>query len=98
MSVPASGDKDSSNLPVIDKIAHFLLFGVLYALLFDLLSYFLPKRWNMAVSSAFVVGCILLSEYMQVYIPGRGVSFYDGLFGALGLLTGIIIIKYGFKR
>lgn len=76
-----------------DKIVHFVLFTVFSALIIVGIRNF--KRIFYLTNSSFVltlgVGCTFVTELAQRWIPGRTVSFFDGLANIAGVFFGIIV-------
>lgn len=76
-----------------DKLVHFVLFTVLSALIIIGMRNF--KRVFYLTNSSFVltlgVGCTFVSELAQKWIPGRSMSFFDGLANVAGVFFGIIV-------
>lgn len=73
----------------IDKIVHFLLFGVFSLLLAYFLEEFkvVGKLYKVILISSFVsISYASLMEIIQAYVPSRTKSIYDFLSGALGAI------------
>lgn len=78
----------------VRKVAHFTEYFILGILLYKTL--FLYKK---QVYSAIPLGVIyaISDEIHQYFVPGRVADIMDVLIDSMGLLVGIVIIKY-FKR
>lgn len=73
----------------LDKIGHFLLFGLLATLLIRNQE-FLQARWKGALAAALIVSFYgAFDEFRQSLTPGRSVEFYDWLADTLGSLVAV---------
>lgn len=78
-----------------DKFVHLFLFAVLTYLLFNLFKEFFKKNQLILATSILAsVSYSLLTEYVQIFVPGRDSSQADFLAGATGTLLTILFIKY----
>jgi VanZ family protein len=70
-----------------DKIAHALLFGILAYLLIYYLVLFPRLNFKIAILISIILSVIYsaLTEYLQLYIPGRSMSELDLLAGVIGI-------------
>lgn len=72
-----------------DKIAHFLVFGLLATLLLRNPE-FLHARWKGTLAAALIVALFgSIDEYRQSLTPGRAVEFNDWLADTLGAITAV---------
>ena len=72
-----------------DKIAHFLVFGLLATLLLRNPE-FLHARWKGTLAAALIVALFgSIDEYRQSLTPGRAVEFIDWLADTLGAITAV---------
>ena len=95
VSIPVQGMDNPNGYWGLDKLAHFLLFGVLAFLTLSLSKEFVfaktvvptPKLVNQIylLVGLFCLIYILISEYIQSFIPGRYPSWGDVLAGVLGV-------------
>lgn len=74
---------------ILRKIAHFLEFGCLGAVLCWLMG-MLDRPWFLALAGGFLAACV--DELIQVYVPGRGPAFTDVLLDTAGALSGILLL------
>ncbi|MGC6456702.1 MAG: VanZ family protein [Coraliomargaritaceae bacterium] len=73
-----------------DKLAHFLLFGLLATLILRNPE-FLQARWKGALTALALVTLFgAFDEYRQSLTPGRMVEFNDWLADTLGALTAVL--------
>jgi VanZ family protein len=75
----------------LDKITHFLEYGILSFLLARALTAQAPESWQknfrlLAVIIAIIYGAS--DEIHQLFVPGRQCSFFDFVFDSLGALFG----------
>jgi VanZ family protein len=87
---------DSRSLPVkhIDKVGHFLAY-VLMAVL-ALVSY--EKRGGQISAVLLTVVIAILLEWGQSFVPGRLATLTDGVTNMLGLLVGVLLYWFYFRR
>lgn len=83
-----------------DKVAHLILFWnltFLWGLNFS--TTFLLDKW-IVIKMITVFGLIFagLSEWIQDYIPHRGMDLADFIFDAIGIIFGIILFFFVEKR
>ena len=77
----------------LDKIGHFLLFGLLATLLIRNQE-FLQARWKGALAAALIVSFYgAFDEFRQSLTPGRAVEFYDWLADTLGSVVAVIAYR-----
>lgn len=80
-------------ITLYDKAVHIVLFAVFAFLLISLFDTFDKIRFKRAclfgaiLSGAFIV----ISEYLQAYVPGRSPSTLDFLAGVIGVLLGALV-------
>lgn len=80
--MPNNGDAPS--IPYVDKLVHFLMyFGLALNLSYK---YQKTKHRVLAVVSGGLMGVVL--ELIQHFIPGRDMSFIDGVANGIGLIFG----------
>ena len=79
---------------VLRKIAHFAEFttlGFLFAWLFALL------RRGIWPALPFGMAAACLDEIIQMFVPGRGPGILDVAIDTCGVLTGILLLRIGYK-
>ena len=79
---------------VLRKIAHFAEFtalGFLLAWLFALL------RRRIWLALPFGIAAACLDEVIQMFVPGRGPGILDVAIDTCGVLTGILLLRIGYK-
>ena len=79
---------------VLRKIAHFAEFttlGFLLAWLFALL------RRSIWIALPFGMAAACLDEAIQMFVPGRGPGILDVAIDTCGVLTGILLLRIGYK-
>lgn len=92
-----------SNVPRIqieglDKIVHFILFGVLMYLLVRGLAK--QKEISSSPGNPYILSFIIcfsfgiIIEFIQLYVPGRSYSGYDILANSAGILTAFLIFYF----
>ena len=97
MSVLASVPVDQApeaGSGVLRKIAHFAEFttlGFLLAWLFALL------RRRIWLALPFGIAAACLDEVIQMFVPGRGPGILDVAIDTCGVLTGILLLRIGYK-
>lgn len=74
-----------------DKISHIIAY-LLLMINVGLIYFSVRKHFIIATILAFLYS--VLMECLQYYVPGRFVSFYDGLANLAGILLGIIVTIY----
>lgn len=79
-----------------DKLVHMLLFGGLVFFLIEVIeAWFSLRYWRLvSLALSLTIGYAFLLEYFQNFVPGRTVSAYDTLAGALGAFLAIAIIYW----
>ncbi len=103
ITIPVTGMDGGDSFWGFDKIVHFVLFGILALSALSLIKEFYSIQ-NFKLSNKFVyktylcIGflCfiyILISEYIQNFIPGRFPSEGDVVFGFLGVLS-VLVYSY----
>jgi VanZ family protein len=97
---PGLGFEQVVFFPGEDKLAHLLLFlnltflwGLNFSQTFDLHAVFISKI--LAIVGILFAG---LSEWIQDYIPNRGMDAADFLFDSMGILFGITMFFFVEKR
>ncbi|MFA4833487.1 MAG: epoxyqueuosine reductase QueH [Patescibacteria group bacterium] len=84
----------------LDKVIHFVLFGVLAYLIILAGREF--KKINFRVLAVFSFSLsffyALSGEYFQTFIPSREASVFDLLAGVLGMISAIVYAFYKFHR
>ena len=97
---PGLGFEQAVFFPGEDKLAHFILFlnltflwGLNFSQTFDLHASFVIKI--LAIVGISFAG---LSEWIQDFIPNRGMDLADFLFDSIGILFGIIAFFFVEKR
>jgi polysaccharide biosynthesis protein VpsQ len=80
-----------------DKLVHIILFGVLTYLIINTLIAKNKKLFAIEFLSAFLISLLYagLSEYLQIFIPGRNASELDFIAGFIGILLAEI---YAYQR
>ena len=84
-----SGAEASFGDGILRKIAHFLEFACLGALLYWLFS-MLQKHALAAFGCGFAVACV--DETIQRFVPGRGPRFTDVLLDSAGVACGMAVL------
>jgi VanZ family protein len=74
-----------------DKISHIIAY-LLLMINVGLIYFSVSKHFIIATISVFLYS--VLMECVQYYVPGRFMSFYDGLANVAGILLGIIVTIY----
>jgi VanZ family protein len=82
-----------------DKIIHFMEYFILALVLFKSLQLYKLKKINIYVLGI-IIGIVfmLLSETVQLFVPGRSFSFYDMLADFMGFIIGMGVFKWIFFR
>ena len=76
-----------------DKLAHFLVFGLLATAVLRIPSCF-KLGWRGALTAACIVsGCGILDEFRQAMTPGRVVEFNDWVADTLGALVAVCVYR-----
>lgn len=77
----------------LDKLAHFVAYAVLAALM--LRATLTPRSWRTA---ALVICCVsafgLVDEFHQAFIPRRSMSAADWVADTLGAIIGVLAVRY----
>ena len=73
-----------------DKVGHFLAYTVMILLAF--LTF--PAKNGRIASLLFVIGLGLLLEWLQSFVPGRLMSWRDGVANGFGVLLGLVIFRF----
>ena len=77
----------------IDKVGHFLIFGLLATLVMRIPKIYL-LRWRGALASVLIVIAYgAVDEWRQSYTPGRSVETYDFVADALGASIAVLTYK-----
>jgi VanZ family protein len=94
---PVYSEPVDSGITIYDKLVHFILFGVFNVLFISLCESFLNyKKIKISYKKIYFVGFlisfiyILLGEYIQNFVPGRNVSFWD----VVSALAGVFLFSY----
>ena len=78
----------------LDKVAHFLLFAFLA---YQSLKALIHKKENTEI----IIWTVLLgflTEYLQQFIPGRNMDFYDALADSIGVFCAFYLYKYQYSE
>jgi len=78
----------------LDKVAHFLLFAFMAYQAFNALE-------NKEEISSVIVWLVLLgflTEFLQQFIPGRNMDFYDALADTMGVVAAFYFFKFKNKE
>ena len=78
-----------------DKVGHFIAYASLMINL-GLLTYSNRKKYMLVIVLALFYGGSL--EIIQHYVPGRFMSIYDMLANSGGVLLGVLIINFFYKK
>lgn len=80
-------------IPHFDKVAHFLVFGLVGTLLFRALplGFFAPGRWFAALAGALAIGAA--DEIMQLFNPARSFDSWDWVADGAGALLAILLYR-----
>lgn len=77
-----------------DKLAHFLVFGLLATSILRI-PFFFKLRWRGALAAACIVSiCGMMDEFRQSMTPGRAVEFNDWLADTSGAFVAVIVYRY----
>ncbi len=83
---------------IYDKLVHIILFGTLSFLII----WSIYKKINFKISSFialfFSSSYSLFGEYIQSFVPGRDVSYYDLIAGMIGGILGIVYAYFMFNK
>ena len=79
---------------VLRKIAHFAEFTTLGFLLAWLFALLRRRIWP---ALPFGIAAACLDEVIQMFVPGRGPGILDVAIDACGVLTGILLLRIGYK-
>ena len=82
-----------------DKIAHFLIFGLLATSIFRI-PYFFSKAWKGALLTILIVSAYgVLHAFRQLFTEGRSVEFNDWVADTCGaILASILYLKWRWYR
>ena len=80
--------QSKNNGPSYDKLAHFLLFAFVSI---NVVFYFSKNTKKLGRVFGLVSMLPILTEVIQIYIPGRNYDVYDILADYIGLVMGIFI-------
>jgi VanZ family protein len=91
-----------SDLFQIDKVVHFIVFGVLmivsaYALLRNFAVKGSPAK-PMSIAIVYSLGFGAMIEVLQLFVPGRSFSLLDILANSIGVGLGYLVILFFQKR
>jgi VanZ family protein len=77
-----------------DKVAHFLVFGLLATSLLRI-PYFNNRGWRGAAAAAIITICFGgFDELRQSFTPGRSVEFADWLADSSGAIVAVVAYRY----
>ncbi|MGB0415425.1 MAG: VanZ family protein [Coraliomargarita sp.] len=77
-----------------DKLAHFLVFGLLATSILRI-PFFFKLGWHGALTAALIVsGCGILDEFRQSMTPGRVVELNDWVADTLGAIVAVLVYRY----
>jgi len=77
-----------------DKLAHFLVFGLLATSVLRI-PFFFKLGWRGALAAACIVSvCGMLDEFRQSMTPGRAVELNDWLADTLGAIVAVLVYRY----
>ena len=79
---------------VLRKIAHFAEFSTLGFLLAWLFALLRRRIW---LALPFGIAAACLDEVIQMFVPGRGPGILDVAIDTCGVLTGILLLRIGYK-
>ena len=87
------GTPDLNFILKIDKVGHFLIFGLLATFVMRIPKMYL-LRWRGALASALIVIAYgAVDEWRQSYTPGRAVEIYDFATDAFGASIAVVAYK-----
>ena len=92
-SVPVEQAPEAGSA-VLRKIAHFAEFAALGFLLAWLFALLRRRIWT-ALPFGMAAAC--LDEVIQMFVPGRGPGIRDVAIDTCGVLTGILLLRIGYK-
>jgi len=83
---------ESSQITFYDKAVHAVLFGILAYLIVYALGGDKSKRLGLILLISFLISASysVLSEYVQMFIPGRDVSKLDFMAGVSGVILALV--------
>ena len=83
---------ESSQITFYDKAVHAVLFGILAYLIVYALGGDKSKRLGLILLISFLISASysVLSEYAQMFIPGRDVSKLDFMAGVSGVILALV--------
>lgn len=77
-----------------DKLAHFLVFGLLATSVLRI-PFFFKLGWRGALAAACIVSiCGMLDEFRQSMTPGRAVELNDWIADTSGAIVAVIVYRY----
>lgn len=77
-----------------DKLAHFLVFGLLATSVLRI-PFFFKLRWRGALAAACIVStCGMLDEFRQSMTPGRAVELNDWIADTSGAIVAVLAYRY----
>ncbi len=77
-----------------DKVAHFVLFGILAASWYWLLTDYVPRRRAVLIALVATIVFGACTELAQSFVPGRDSNFFDFLSNALGVSATAAIVSW----
>lgn len=80
-----------------DKLIHFLEFFVLSILIFKVFQLFRFRHYYI-LGILFCLMFIVLSEYLQSFIPSRSSSYFDMIADFFGVIIGLGVFKWIFSK
>ena len=85
LSILPGGSIEGPELPFVDKVAHFLMYGIMAALVHRAAGGDSLRRAMLVAVACGALGGML--EIVQAFVPGRGASIGDALANLLGAAT-----------
>ena len=91
--IPAGDPLHSGGTGYLRKLAHFSEFAVLGLLLSWLYRLRKGKSWK---PLAWGIAAACIDETIQMFVPGRGPGLMDVGIDACGVLTGMLVLPFGY--
>jgi len=98
-SFPAS--QSIPDLPLMDKLLHFMAYALLGALMLRALRHHLPDhRFALGMMLSIILSILygISDEFHQAFVPARRADIADLLANALGSMCGVFFYRYVLDR
>ena len=92
-SVFPTGNLEMISIGYADKVAHFLLYFILGALMIKAYGRIEGLTFRKSLSFTLILGGVygILLELVQIPVPGRNAEVYDVAANIIGIVSGIIL-------